>query len=149
MRELLHKSDLENAFKILKRPYSFTGKVVAGKGIGKDIGFPTANLQIDGRKFLPGEGVYAAWTTIKNSQHKIASVMNLGSQPTIDPLLPSAVEVHLINKNINLYGSYLSVKPVKKLRSQIKFQNIDQLSYQITKDRKNALEILNNPKNNF
>ena len=149
VRELLHKSDLENAFKILKRPYSFTGKVVAGKGIGKDIGFPTANLQIDGRKFLPGEGVYAAWTTIKNSQHKIASVMNLGSQPTINPLLPSAVEVHLINKDINLYGSYLSVKPVKKLRSQIKFQNIDQLSYQITKDRKNALEILNNPKNNF
>ena len=68
--------------------------------------------------------------------------MNLGSQPTIDPLLPSAVEVHLINKDINLYGLNLSVEPIEKLRSQIKFQNIDQLSNQITKDRENALKIL-------
>ena len=68
--------------------------------------------------------------------------MNLGSQPTIDPLLPSAVEVHLINKDINLYGLNLSLEPIEKLRSQIKFQNIDQLSNQITKDRDNALKIL-------
>ena len=68
--------------------------------------------------------------------------MNLGYQPTIDPLLPSAVEVHLINKDINLYGLTLSVEPVEKLRSQIKFLNIDQLSNQITKDRENALKIL-------
>ena len=61
-----------------------------------------ANLEIDGRKFLPGEGVYAAWTTIENSNQKIESVMNLGSQPTINPLLPSAVEVHLIIK-ISIY----------------------------------------------
>jgi len=56
--------------------------------------------------------------------------------------LPSAVEVHLINKDINLYGLNLSVEPIEKLRSQIKFQNIDQLSNQITKDRENALKIL-------
>ncbi len=143
VRDLLQKSDLQNAFKILNRPYSFTGKVVKGKGIGKRLGFPTANLEIDGRKLLPGEGVYAAWTTIKNSPQKIASVMNLGPQPTIDPLLPSAVEVHLINKDINLYGLELSVEPIEKLRSQIKFKNIDQLSIQITKDRENALKILN------
>ncbi len=51
---------------------------VNGKGIGKSIGWPTANLEIDGRKFLPGEGVYAAWTTIDNSNQKIESIMNLG-----------------------------------------------------------------------
>ena len=50
--------------------------------------------------------------------------MNLGSQPTINPLLPSAVEVHLINKDIDLYDLNLSVEPVEKLRSQIKFNNI-------------------------
>ena len=72
--------------------------------------------------------------------------MNLGPQPTIDPLLPSAVEVHLINKNINLYGLNLSVEPIEKLRSQIKFKNIDQLSSQIKKDRENALKVLS--KNN-
>ena len=142
VRDLLQKSDLKNAIKILNRPYNFTGKVVEGKGIGKRLGFPTANLEIDGRKILPGEGVYAAWTNIKNSPNKIASVMNLGSQPTIDPLLPSAVEVHLINKDMNLYGLDLSVEPIEKLRSQIKFQNIDELSNQITKDREIALKIL-------
>ena len=68
--------------------------------------------------------------------------MNLGSQPTIDPLLPSAVEVHLINKDINIYGLNLSVEPIEKLRYQIKFQNIDKLSNQITKDKENALKIL-------
>ncbi len=147
VRDLLQKSDLKSAFKILNRSYSFTGKVVKGKGIGKSLGFPTANLEIDGRKFLPGEGVYAAWTTIKDHPHKIASVMNLGTQPTIDPLLPSAVEVHLINKDINLYGLNLTVEPIKKLRSQYKFQSIDKLSKQITKDRDNALKILSDLKN--
>ena len=146
IRDLLEKSDLKNAFKILKRPYSFNGKVVKGKGIGKSIGWPTANLEIDGRKFLPGEGVYAAWTTIENSNQKIQSVMNLGSQPTINPLLPSAVEVHLINKDINLYGLNLSVEPLEKLRSQIQFKNIDQLSNQIKEDRDNALKIFKTDK---
>ncbi len=146
IRNLLEKSDLKNAFKILNRPYSFNGKVVKGKGIGKTIGWPTANLEIDGRKFLPGEGVYAAWATIETSNHKIESIMNLGSQPTINPLLPSAVEVHLINRDIDLYGLNLTVEPIEKLRSQIKFENIDQLSNQIRKDRKNALRIFKNYK---
>ena len=145
VRNLLFKSDLKNAFKMLKRPYSFSGKVVRGKGIGKSLGFPTANLAIDGRKFIPGEGVYAAWTKIKSSSHKIASVMNLGSQPTIDPLLPSAVEVHLINKNIDLYDLDLLVEPVEKIRSQIKFANLEQLSNQIAEDKKQALKILSIP----
>ena len=73
--------------------------------------------------------------------------MNLGSQPTIDPILPSAVEVHLIDKDINLYDQDLSVEPIEKLRSQIKFQNISELSNQITKDREIALKILSNLKN--
>ena len=144
IRDLLHNADLKKAFKILKRPYSFNGIVIKGKGIGKSLGWPTANLAIDGRKFLPGEGVYAAWTTIQNSNLKIESVMNLGSQPTINPLLPSAVEVHLINKDINLYGLNLSVEPVAKLRPQIQFKNVDQLSNQIKKDRDNALRIFKN-----
>ena len=72
--------------------------------------------------------------------------MNLGPQPTINHLLPSAVEVHLIKKDIDLYGLNLSVEPVEKLRSQIKFKNIDQLSSQIRNDRENALRIFKNYK---
>ena len=72
--------------------------------------------------------------------------MNLGSQPTINPLLPSAVEVHLINKDIDLYGLNLFVEPVEKLRPQIQFKNIDQLSHQIKKDTNSALRIFKNYK---
>ena len=70
--------------------------------------------------------------------------MNLGCQPTINPLLPSAVEVHLIDKDIDLYGLNLSVEPVEKLRSQIQFENVDQLSNQIKKDRDKAVRIFKN-----
>ena len=141
VRELLLNSDLENARKLLQRPYSFSGKVVQGKGLGKEIGFPTANLEIDGRKFLPGVGVYAAWTSAEKFKVKMPSVMNLGPQPTIDPLSPSAVEVHLIDQNINLYDLKLTIQPVKKIRSQIKFPNLSELSQQIYKDRNMAKEI--------
>ena len=141
VRELLLNSDLENARKLLQRPYGFSGKVVKGKGLGKEIGFPTANLEIDGRKFLPGVGVYAAWTSSDKFKVKIPSVMNLGPQPTIDPLSPSAVEVHLIDQNINLYDLKLTIQPVKKIRSQIKFPNLSELSQQIYKDRNMAKEI--------
>ena len=144
VRKLLLNYDLENASKLLQRPYKFSGKVVKGKGLGKEIGFPTANLEIDGRKFLPGEGVYAAWTFTEGSKVKIPSVMNLGPQPTINPLSPSAVEVHLIDKKINLYDLKLTIQPIKKFRSQIRFSNIGELSKQIYRDRDIAKEIFNN-----
>jgi len=142
VRNLLLQSDLVKAKELLKRPYSFSGKVVKGKGIGKKIGFPTANLQIDGRKFLPGEGVYAAWTTEINSGIKFPSVMNLGPQPTINPLSPSAVEVHIIGKNINLYDLELFVEPIQMIRTQIRFSNMEELAKQISKDKKLAKTIL-------
>ncbi len=142
VRQLLLQGDLLKAKVLLKRPYSFSGKVVKGKGIGKRIGFPTANLQIDGRKFLPGEGVYAAWTKEAHSGNKFPSVMNLGPQPTINPSSPSAVEVHIIDKNINLYGLELIVEPVKMIRTQIKFSNVKELSDQISKDKELAKTIL-------
>ena len=144
VRELLLNCDLENAQKLLQRPYTFSGKVVKGKGIGKEIGFPTANLEIDGRKFLPGEGVYAAWTSNKKYKFKMPSVMNLGPQPTIDPLSPSAVEVHLIDQDINLYDLNLTIQPIKKIRSQIKFSNLIDLSKQINNDKDIAKKIFNN-----
>ena len=146
VRNLLMNYDLDNAKKILKRSYSFTGKVVRGKGLGRKIGCPTANIEIDGRKFLPGEGVYAAFTSCDKFKFKVASVMNLGPQPTINPLAPSAVEVHLIDQNINLYNSKLIIEPLKKIRSQIKFSNLNELSKQIFKDENKAKEFFRNIK---
>ncbi len=141
VRKLLSNCDLENAKKLLKRPYNFSGRVVKGKGIGRKLGWPTANLQIDGRKFLPGEGVYAAWTSSNKFNYRIQSVMNLGPQPTIDPLSPSAVEVHLIDHDVDLYDFKLNVEPIYKIRSQKKFNNISELSHQISEDKEKAKTI--------
>ena len=138
----LKEGDLETTKQLLGRAYNFRGLVTPGKAIGRKIGWPTANIQVDGRKFLPGLGVYAAWawTYLKNTP--FASVMNLGPQPTVDPSSPSAVEVHLLNQNIDLTGEELLVEPVKKLRGQKRFASLEELSEQIGLDAKAAKSIL-------
>ena len=146
VRELLLNYDLVNAKKLLKRPYTFSGKVVRGKGLGKGLGFPTANLEIDSRKFLPGEGVYAAWAKPNKLKCKFPAVMNLGPQPTIDPHSPSAVEVHLIDEDINLYDQKITIQPIQKIRLQSTFSNLNELSKQISKDKELSKIILENIK---
>ena len=142
VRKALTNGDLKHANYLLQRPYTFRGKVEQGKGLGKKIGWPTANLKIDGRKFLPSLGVYAAWASIDNQKERFSAVMNMGPQPTVDPNAPSAVEVHLLNKEINLLGHELIIEPVQRMRSQKKFESIEALCNQITSDSILAKEIL-------
>ena len=142
VRKALSNGDLNHAKYLLNRPYTFQGTVKRGKGLGAKIGWPTANLQIDGRKFLPSLGVYAAWASIKNQKGRFAAVMNLGPQPTIDPNSSSAVEVHILEKEINLLGKELIIEPVKIIRRQKKFENIEALSKQINLDSLLTKEIL-------
>ena len=142
IRKALNEGDLKHAKYLLNRPYSFTGTVEKGRGLGKKIGWPTANLKIDGRKFLPSLGVYAAWASITNKQERFSAVMNMGPQPTIDPSSLSAVEVHLLDKEINLLGQELTIEPVHRIRLQKKFENIEELSEQIRLDVILAKQIL-------
>ena len=142
IRKALKDGDLENAKYLLNRPYTFRGIVGKGKGLGKKMGWPTANLKIDGRKFLPSLGVYAAWASIANKKERIPAVMNLGPQPTIDPNSSSAVEVHLINEEINLLGQELIIEPVQRIRIQKKFGSIEALCKQISSDAQSAKKIL-------
>ncbi len=143
IRKALSNGELKIARKLLNRPYTFRGIVEKGKGIGKQIGWPTANLKVDGRKFLPSLGVYAAWASIINKNKRYPAVMNLGPQPTIDPNSPSAVEVHLLEENINLLGQELIIEPIERIRAQKKFENVEALSYQINLDAEVARKILN------
>ena len=144
IREALANGDLQTASALLGRPYRFRGTVVRGRGLGRDLGWPTANLQVDGRKFLPGLGVYAAraWTQRDgkgcvgegSDSEALPAVMNLGPQPTVDPNAPSAVEVHLLDRRIELVGQELVVEPVERLRGQQRFSGLEELSAQIGKD---------------
>ena len=144
IRKALADGDLNHAKYLLNRPYTFRGTVERGKGLGKKIGWPTANLKIDGRKFLPSLGVYAVWASIASQKERFPAVINLGPQPTIDPNSSSAVEVHLLDKDINLLGQELIIEPVQRIRVQKKFESIDALSKQISLDAKVAKEILTN-----
>ncbi len=142
IRLALTNGDLNNAKKLMGRPYCLQGKVVKGKSLGTSIGWPTANLEVDGRKFLPAIGVYSAWTWIKNEKERFPSVMNLGPQPTVDPKSPSALEVHLLDQNIDLKDKELIVEPVKRLRSQERFNSLEELSNQISLDALSAKQSL-------
>ena len=147
IREALSNGDLQAASALLGRPYRFRGTVVRGRGLGRDLGWPTANLQVDGRKFLPGLGVYAAraWTQCNGEGRggeALPAVMNLGPQPTVDPNSPSAVEVHLLDRRIELVGQELVVEPVERLRGQQRFSGLEELSAQIGQDAEAASQRL-------
>lgn len=144
IRRALAAGDLAEARRLLQRPYRFSGQVVRGRGLGRQLGWPTANLQVDGRKFLPLEGVYAARARLQPGAETdasgpwMAAVMNLGPQPTIDPAAPSAVEVHLLDRRLELVGASLQVEPIALLRRQQRFNGVAALSAQIAADAERA-----------
>ena len=146
IRRALSGGELQEAARLLGRPYRFGGRVVQGRGLGRQLGWPTANLQVDGRKFLPLEGVYAAWVWLVDdvglAQAPLPAVMNLGPQPTVDPTAPSAVEVHLLGRRIELAGAELLVEPVALLRRQQRFENLEALVAQIAADAARAEQLL-------
>jgi len=142
IRSALRAGDLKITNILLGREYSFCGSVVSGKGLGKEIGWPTANLEVDARKLLPGPGVYAAFAKDADTDVFFPAVMNLGLQPTVDPSAHSATEVHFINQKLNLEKKDLVVKPIERIRGQKKFANVQDLSNQINLDAKRALSIL-------
>jgi riboflavin kinase/FMN adenylyltransferase len=140
IRRALAAGDLEEARRLLERPYRFSGTVVQGRGLGRKLGWPTANLQVDGRKFLPLEGVYAAMASVAGAP-PVPAVMNLGPQPTVDPMAPSAVEVHLLDRSLELVGQELRIEPLKLLRTQCAFANVEALSTQIGADAEAARKL--------
>ena len=146
IRRALAAGDLAEASRLLGRPYRFGGRVVRGRGLGRELGWPTANLQVDGRKILPQEGVYAAWAQLQGADgqdgERLAAVMNLGPQPTVDPTAPSAVEVHLLGRQLELEGAELLVEPVALLRRQHKFESLEALCAQISADAGAAERLL-------
>ncbi|TGG96795.1 MAG: bifunctional riboflavin kinase/FAD synthetase [Aphanocapsa feldmannii 277cV] len=140
IRQALAAGNLEEAARLMPRPYHFSGRVGRGRGLGKGLGWPTANLAIDGRKCLPRLGVYAAWARLDG--RRLPAVMNLGPQPTVDPAAPSAVEVHLLDQTLELLGRLLEVEPVRYLRGQVRFDGLDSLRTQIACDADRARTLL-------
>ncbi|MBI9067570.1 MAG: bifunctional riboflavin kinase/FAD synthetase [Salinivirgaceae bacterium] len=141
IRTLLSNGKLLSASKLLGYHYILSGTVVHGQQIGNKLGFPTANLLPAENKFIPGNGVYAILVETNGTSHK--GMMNIGIRPTIENYANKAViEAHLFDFSGNLYGKFIKISVIRKLRDEHKFNSIDALRAQLKKDKIFALETL-------
>ena len=140
IRGAVENGDMSLANQMLGRPYSLTGCVVANKGIGRRIGFPTANVETDGGLALPKSGVYACYVLLDGKRY--GAVTNVGSNPTVHGERIT-VEPHILNFSEGIYGRELTVEFLEYLREEIEFPSVDDLSAQIAMDAKKTAEILN------
>lgn len=139
IRNSLAKGDMESTTKFLGRPFRLTGIVESGKERGQVLGFPTANIAVDGDQALPVEGVYATLSHIGDKTYK--SVTNIGVRPTFDEA-GRTVEVFIIDFSDDIYGQELSIDIIHRLRGEVKFGGPRELSAQITKDVEQAMALL-------
>lgn len=144
VRELLLNHEIEQAARLLGRNYKVTGKVVPGDGRGRLIGIPTANIQIHPQRLLPGNGVYATFSSLPDGE-RFQSVSNIGVRPTFEnENVQPRLETHLLDVNRDFYGQIMEVEFASYLRSEQRFSSIDQLVHQIQQDITRAKEILGN-----
>ena len=132
IRNYLQKGKLDKINKLLNRKWSIEGKVQKGKKLGKKIGFPTANIDIEDY-VLGCPGVYAVRVKMTKSSRYLKGIANLGYRPTFNGK-KILLEVHLFNFSGNLYNKYLTVEFLKFIRKEKKFKNIDHLKKQIKAD---------------
>lgn len=143
VRETLSSSDFSLAKNLLGRPYSFEGKVVHGNRLGRLIGFPTANIWLP-KNNLPIKGVFSVKISLDMSE--FYGIANIGIRPTVGGTSP-VLEVNIFDFKKEIYGKRIKVEFVKKIRDEKKFDSLDDLKKQITKDINTAKEQLLNEKN--
>ena len=143
-QQLLYDSDFMTINKLLGREYSIAGKVIHGDKIGTKLGFPTLNINIKNLN-LPFEGVFAV--KIKWNNLIFFGAASLGNRPTIDEKLKLALEVFVFDFNKNIYSEFVEVYFLEKIRNQEKFNNLENMIFQMKKDIKKIKNFLN--RNNF
>jgi len=142
IRTALLEGDIHTANSFLGYRYRLSGLVVSGQKVGREIGFPTANLQVmDLHKLIPADGVYAV--KVKTKSAGFDGMLNIGLRPTIKDAEPKrTIEVNIFNFNSELYNEILHVEFIDKIRNEVKFENVDQLKKQLEKDKEKAKKIL-------
>jgi riboflavin kinase/FMN adenylyltransferase len=139
LREWLEKGEIEKVTRGIGRPPTILGRVVPGKGRGRKIGYPTANLEPHPQKLLPCSGVYAGRVELEEKVYK--ALVNVGSRPTFGDLVPG-VEVHIIDFTDELYGKNLRINLIKKIRDVQAFPSPLHLVKRLKKDRERVEKIL-------
>lgn len=141
IRQLLKEGEVGQAAKFLGYNYYLDGTVVDGYKVGRKIGFPTANLQVDcSDKLIPSEGVYAVYVYVEGK--KWAGMLNIGHRPTLNNGKDLSIEVNILHFSEDIYHKEMRIEFVKYLRPEEKYDTIDALIAQMHKDREETAKIL-------
>jgi riboflavin kinase / FMN adenylyltransferase len=140
IRNALNQGDITTANSYLGYQYFLTGIIIKGKGLGRQIDFPTANISIDETyKLIPKQGVYVVKTNIESKT--VFGMMNIGINPTVNGKEQS-IEVHLFDFNSDIYGKKLKVELLHRLRKEHHFESVDDLKNQLHLDKQDALNLI-------
>jgi riboflavin kinase / FMN adenylyltransferase len=135
IRVALASGDLEHAARLLGRPYAMHGKVIRGEGLGRKLGFPTANMRVH-RRVTPLDGIFAVRVRGAGAQ-PLPGVASLGTRPTIGGR-EVLLEAHVFDFDADLYGRWLAVEFVKRLREERKFDTLPEMVVQMHVDARQA-----------
>lgn len=135
IRTLIKKGKLKSAQKLLSRPVSILGTVIRGTSLAGKLGFPTANIDPH-HEVIPPSGVYAVKVLLNNAElpAKLNGICNIGTKPTFKQSDERHIEAYIFNFNRNIYGKYLELQFIKKIRDEKKFASPKKLAEQIKKD---------------
>ncbi|GAB2631403.1 bifunctional riboflavin kinase/FAD synthetase [Streptomyces capparidis] len=139
-RRLVAEGNVEGAHEVLGRPHRVEGVVVRGDRRGRELGFPTANVETLPHTAIPADGVYAGWLVVEGE--RMPAAISVGTNPTFDGRVRT-VEAHVIDRvGLELYGLHVAVEFVTYLRGQERFESIDALVQQVNADIKRSRELL-------
>ena len=140
IRQALSHGEVDKAAEYMGRSYAIEGEVVTGKQIGTSLGFPTANILVSqDYKLIPADGAYAVLVTLKGKQYQ--AMLNIGIRPTVGGL-SRVIETHIFDFNQDIYGATISIDFVSYLRAEMKFESLNELKIQLSKDALLAKERL-------
>jgi riboflavin kinase/FMN adenylyltransferase len=144
IRDSLLRGDVETAKLFLSRPYEISGAIVKGNQLGRTLGFPTANIEVDSDlKLIPMNGVYAV--RVKINDELYFGVMNIGNNPTVNSSNHKCLEVYIFDFNKEIYGNSITLFFDKYLRNEQKFANLDELKKAISNDQVICRQLYNLP----
>lgn len=143
LMDLLKEGNIQKVNHYLSRPYFIKGVVTKGYGLGKKLGYPTANIALKAPYLLPKSGVYIGLIHRQKSTHY--ALLSVGYHPTVNPLQERILEVYILDFNKDIYGEEIQVDFKVFLREEIKFESVDLLIKQMDSDVLTTREILKKP----
>lgn len=139
--EYLENGEITHANRLLGYLYQVEGTVIHGQKRGREIGFPTANIDVNPEYIIPKIGIYEGWVNVANEWYP--AIVNIGHNPTFNYSNKLSIEAHILNFNRQIYGQNVKLEFVKYLRDEMKFKSIGELIKQMENDKKIAEKDLN------